>query len=295
MFANKWHRNYLIRRYLYGPALNAACRAAYWLRWAIPARVTRLDRPIFALGCSRSGTTVFIELFRGHTDLCDWSEGAQIFEPRYYDAEIDHVRSAADATPEIAFRIRFLLGLKARLLRRSRVVNKHPENALRLPFLAAIFPDAVFIHIVRDGLSAVESNLTRSRIDPYRRTWPFGQFPKPPAWRSYLDFPPVEQFAHQWADIVTRIRADAARLPGTAGYIEIAYEDLCDDPRGVIAAIDRQAGLDPARRPAGAIPERLRNGNGRWRDSLSPDDIAAIRRIIGTPPTERDEAAARVA
>ena len=40
---------------------------------------------------------------------------------------------------------------------KPRLLEKTPQNCLRVPFLHAVFPDAKFIHIIRDG---VESSLS---------------------------------------------------------------------------------------------------------------------------------------
>ncbi len=40
------------------------------------------------------------------------------------------------------------------IFNKPRFVNKCPGNSVRIEFLQEIFPDAIFIHIIRDGRAA---------------------------------------------------------------------------------------------------------------------------------------------
>lgn len=279
-FENRWHRNYFIRRYLYGPGLALLTRTAYLLRFLIPKRCYRLERPVFVVGCSRSGTTMFIEHFARHPELCDWSEAAQVMALDFYNERIDHLKEAADLTPFDAFRIRLLFGGKTWLTGRRRFVNKHPENSLRMRWIKAIFPDARFIHMYRDGRAVTASNYVRTEKDPFRRRWPFGQFPKPPSWREYLALPLEEQFAHQWLDVTRYIQEVAADL-GDEEYCEISYERFCERPAEVLRELDAFCGIDPERRPADAVPESFTPRNDKWRKLFDDDQVARIEALLG--------------
>jgi hypothetical protein len=281
MKQTKWHRNYIIRRYFYGPCLKLASFGLFLTSPLIPRGWYQMYRPIFIIGCSRSGTTVLIEHFRKHLDLCDWSEAAQILDLDFYNPGIDHLKGIAQVTAFERFRIRALFGLKARLRGKPRFINKHPENSLRIEFLKEIFPDALFIHMIREGMAAVESNYSRSQMDLFRSYYPFGDFPKPPHWRDYLDLPAHAQFAHQWQDIVNYIRQVAKKSLGPENYREIYYEDFCARPHELFRELDEFCGLNPARRLWHDIPEEFPNHNYKWRQKLAPAQIAEVEAIIG--------------
>lgn len=278
-FKNRWHRNYFIRRYMYGPSLAAAARSLYATRFLIPASFYSLKRPIFVIGVSRSGTTVFTDYFRHHKDLCNWSEAAQIMERDFYNPSIDTLKTGP-ATGLDAFRIRFLFGAKTRLTGKSHFINKHPENSLRIRWIKQIFPDAVFVHMIRNGWPTVVSNYLRTFEDPFRTQWPFGQFPKPPKWREYMSLPLEAQFAHQWVDTIEYIRQEASSFLRPEDYTEIRYETFCRRPYEVLRDLDSFCGLPCHRRVYAKIPDRFENHNPRWNETLKQDQVERIAGII---------------
>ena len=277
-----WDRNYYIRRYAYGPCLKLLSHAMYRLSPVISEKLYDVDRPIFVIGCSRSGTTVFMDYFEYHADLCNWSEAAQIMELNYYNGEKDHLMEEMDVNEFDRFRIRLFFGLKTRLTGKKRFINKHPQNSLRIRYIKEIFPNAFFIHLIRDGRAVVESNYSRAKIDVYRSFFPFGDFPKPPLWRKYLQMSSLEQFAFQWRDIVLYIRRTAESKLSAGDYIEIRYEDFCKDVHGVFNHLDNFCALDSNRRLFGKIPNRLEARNERWKRTLSVSEKERMNAIIGS-------------
>jgi hypothetical protein len=220
-----------------------------------------------------------MEYFRLHPDLCDWSEAAQIMDLDFYDPEIDHEKTDEDATAFEAFRIKFFFGLKTRLFGRKRFTNKHPENSFRIRFIKAIFPDAMFLHVIRDGRAVTSSNYVRTQKDRFRTKFPFGQFPKPPNWRRYLALPLAEQFAHQWVDSVVYIRNAAAELLRPDEYMEVRYEDFCNDPTAVLRRIDEFFGLDASRRRFGPDLPQLNSQNANWASAFDAADASVVETL----------------
>ena len=279
-FENRWHRNYFIRRYFYGPALSAASWLLYGLRFLIPVALYRLTAPVFVVGCSRSGTTIFIEHFGQHPQVCNWSEAAQITELDFYNPEIEHLKEW-NPTGFEAFRVRFWFGVRTVLTGCRVFVNKHPENSLRMLWLRQIFPDARFLHVIREGMAVTASNYVRTMKDPFRTNWPFGQFPKPPHWRKYLNLQLPVQFAHQWVDITRYIREVGAKGLDGRDYLEIRYEAFCDQPALVLEQVDRFAGIDPEVRPGKGDGIDLKSRNYKWRELFDNDQVRVIAEILG--------------
>lgn len=122
------------------------------------------------LGAPRSGTTLLADVLSLHPDV------TVISEPRLVwrfgnDRRSDQLR-AADATGRVVAHIHASFstmlaerglaerGLAERGLAErggTRLVEKTPANAVRPRFVAAVFPDARFLHITRNGWGAVPS------------------------------------------------------------------------------------------------------------------------------------------
>lgn len=151
-----------------------------------------------------------------------------------------------------------------------RLLEKTPENCLRLPFLLEIFPDAHFIFLTRDAGPNIASLMegwrqphlfpgyvvpASVRIPGDRRgRWAFTLIP---GWRDLLDRPLAEVCARQW---VACNEAALDFLAGRAGQVPaltLAYEELLRDPAGQLARLGAFIGVDSAEitRRAAALPE----------------------------------------
>ncbi len=125
------------------------------------------EKPIFVVSAPRAGSTLLFEILSQFPDV--WSTGEENHElieritelhPRAknYDS---NALTKKDYTPEIAEKLHKRFG-KALLDRdrgryldlsennrpsKIRFIEKTPKNALRIPFLKAVFPDALFIFL----------------------------------------------------------------------------------------------------------------------------------------------------
>lgn len=271
----------IIRKYIFGPILIITGRVCYVLRFLIFHKLLLFEKPIFIIGCSRSGTTIFADMFSRHDDLASVSEAAQVFELNYYDKNIDHTKTEEQVTPFNEFCIKFFLGFITYLVKKKRrLVNKHPQNSLRIRFLKVIFQDAIFIHLIREGLAVVYSNYTQTLRDRFRQTIPFGGFPKPPLWRKYIILPLHIQYAHQWVDIVNFIQKEASLYLSSDSYIEIKYEDFCKNTYKILKEVDIFCGLNPNLRQYSKIPPSLNLDNEKWKSGFEKKQIKEIEKII---------------
>ena len=123
-------------------------------------------RPVFIIGCGRSGTTVLGEVLSRHPLLAYLNEPRDIwlYEPRtdIWSAKArargGRLRlSAGDVQPAAAARIRRAFAAEVRLQRAECLVEKLPINAFRVGWLAGMFPDALFVHLIRNGLEVAAS------------------------------------------------------------------------------------------------------------------------------------------
>jgi hypothetical protein len=136
-----------------------------------------------------------------------------------------------------------------------RLLEKTPENCLRLPFLFALFPDARVLYLTRDGRANVNS-LLEGWKQPH--LFPGYQVPEPlhipgyergrwaftliPGWRE-LTASPLEQIcAWQWIRCNEAVLAHRETNPDR--YLTIRYEDLIADPGVVLAQVAGFLDLD---------------------------------------------------
>lgn len=274
-------RNYLIRRYALGPALTLSTHLAALGGIVFPALRRAVKQPVFIVGCSRSGTTLFAEIFGERPDACNVMDASQVWDLRYYDKSADDHRDENDATFWEISRIRTSLAIRLFFSGRKRLINKNNQNSLRLRYLKSAFPDALVIHVIRDARPVVLSNMSRVEKDRYRQGFPFGRFPKPVAWRSYMDKPVIEQFAHQWSDITAEIRRDGPAMFGRDQYAEVKFEEFCDDPTACIRRFDDFCGLPEVDRAATTIASIGSGDSDAWTSRLPATDIKRIDEITG--------------
>lgn len=111
-----------------------------------------LKSPIIILGAARSGTTFLSQLLGQHPSV------AHLIEPRmtwrYGNDRKSDMLQPDDAKPNVIAHIRGRFATFVREQKKTRLVEKSPSNSLRPAFVHKVFPDAKFIHIIRNGYDA---------------------------------------------------------------------------------------------------------------------------------------------
>ena len=157
------------------------------------------------------------------------------------------------------------------------LISKRIANNQRIPFLAAAFPAARFLHLIRDG-RAVAYSLTRVDWWEDGVVWWYGDTPR--RWRE-RGGDPWELAASHWVRELASI-GEGLGAVAPERQLELRYEELVGDPVAVLRRVAGFAGLadDP-----GWVAElgRLRypNKNEAWRERLAPDArdrVEAIQR-----------------
>ncbi len=114
-----------------------------------------IRRPIIILGAPRSGTTLLADLLDAHPDVAVMQEPRLVW--RYgNDRRSDQLRPE-HARPDVIDHIHATFAKLVRARGASRLVEKTPANSVRPHFVDAVFPDARYVHITRDGWAAVPS------------------------------------------------------------------------------------------------------------------------------------------
>jgi hypothetical protein len=161
-------------------------------------------------------------------------------DEQYTEEQAEVVRGAFRAELE-AWRLR-------------RMLVKIPYLTRTLALLDRIFPDARYVHIVRDGKAVALSN--RSRYQDGGRD-------------------PGEALhagAVQWRDTLHYIEGLNGRIGDRMHTVR--YEEFCADVHGSVREAFRFCGLDPAEAPLEGIPKTLHPTNGkRLSQSSVPDRL----------------------
>ena len=242
-------------------------------RLAQPASEAMLDQLLVVVGAGRSGTTWLEELLLAYDDIGGlsghetwlfhslrklWSNQTGVDGPGIgawvdRDSFVRALRSYCDGV---------LTAARHRYAPQARFyVEKTPAHAERLPEIAAVYPDAWVVHLLRDGRDVARS---------------MSQVP-------FFGVPDLTDAAELWARVVRAVRRAAPDVPR---FREIRYEALHADPAAVLHGLREWMHAAPAREPeilADAITRRVSAhagtarpvGPDSWR-SLSRGDLAAI-------------------
>ena len=178
-----------------------------------------------------------------------------------------------------------------------RLLEKTPENCLRLPFLLAIFPDARIIHLTRDGRSNVSSLIegwkqphlfpgyrvpAQLEIPGYTRgRWAFTLIP---GWRDLLASSLEEVCAWQWIRCNEAVLTHREQIQDQTPVLTVRYEALVTNPAAVLPEIADFIGVDWGHLAhfSDALPQInvvSRPELGKWQ-SLNPEAIARILPLV---------------
>jgi hypothetical protein len=265
------------------------------------------DRPIFVIGCPRSGTTMLQLMLHAHERiavppetrfllsayyhrrlhgdmrdvakrraLAEWIAGDKA--TKFHELGLDrdeYVRRATGGPGSLGSVIGEAFREYAERFGKPRWGDKRPSYVKYADVLLRLFPDAQFVHLVRDGRDCVASL-------------------KEMPWYT-LD---VYHAIANWAESVDQGRRLARSLPA-GSYHELRYEDLTADPAGELTRLCAFLGeefdpamCEPQRVAVVAVPARKvwhRNTRkevsvarvGSWATRLAGWEIALCEEVLG--------------
>jgi hypothetical protein len=263
--------------------------------------VTPGGPPLLVLGVRRSGTTLLRVMLDRHPRLAVPDES--YFVPQLadrhlrhvdpdafvddlrrintvaeWDVPLDKVRARLRPAMPVGEAIATVYLVYAEERGKSRWGDKTPMYMQNLRLLERLFPDARYVHLIRDGRDAALSFLEMPR-GLVTETW---MHPRTPP-----------DFAAQWRTEV----AAARRLGRRVGprYLEVRYEELVADVEPVLRRISEFAGLeydDAMADYAGNVDvsakphqQRLMQpptmGVRDWRTQMAPTDVLAFEHVAG--------------
>lgn len=229
----------------------------------------QFDRPLIIVSAPRAGSTLLFETLAHFPEL--WTIGEESHEiiegiPALHPAAHGYASNrltAADASPAVIADLqdrfarqlrdhtgRHLIDLPAAERPATvRMLEKTPKNALRIPFLHALFPDARFLFLYREPAANIGSMLEgwqSGRFIAYRSLpgWSRGSwsFLLTPGWETLQEKSVAEIAAQQWQVANATMLADLAALPAAAWSL-VHYAELVRDPVLTIRQIAQFAGL----------------------------------------------------
>src|SRR5438270_2319026 len=208
---------------------------------------TRSKAPVFVLGCPRSGTTLLYHMLLSAGNFVIYRAESQVFnllEPRFGDLRVPRnkcklldawrssplfAKSGLDAhqlDAEVITKctnggdfLRIMMEAMARQQGVERWADCTPDHLLYLDRIKETIPDALIVHIIRDGRDVALSLEKQGWIRPL--PWDQGK--------------ELQAAALYWEWIVNTGRAHGRALG--ADYKEVRYEDLVDDPNATLAGL----------------------------------------------------------
>lgn len=277
-----------------------------------------MNSPVIIVGAGRSGTNILRDTLTklpGHKTW-DCDEINLIWRHGNLDRD-DDVFGAAEARPEVRAYLHRKFNAFERSSKADVVVEKTCANTLRVPFIHSVFPNARFIHIVRDGRDVTLSAMQRwtASIEPSyllkklryapisdvphyafrfianrlhqsnsreRRQKSWGPiFPGMSAWVKTR--PLVEVCAMQWVSCVQHADEALKNLPEGQVFV-LSYEDLVQSPSSVMAnlcnwlAPHQGMGL-----PATALSAIRPGKPDAWRakrDAFTPEALSILAPVL---------------
>lgn len=259
--------------------------------------ITLRDPVVFIGGCPRSGTTLLRNLLNAHPDLAIPNEAyfvghvmsdvisghqrgdvAEVWntirarnEFLEWDADLGRFDDAVrQFTPRgFADLVRLLYGVYASHHGKPLAGDKTTENIGLSHWLAPLFPQAVFVHVVRDPRSVSMSLALQHWMDGS-----------------------LEGAAFVWHRHAQRGVTAADRLGKK--LLTIRYEDLVSDTEVTLASVCRHVGIEfhdsmIAGYAQGGLRERHHHSSRNpirpdlrdWRREMSPSDIALVEHAAG--------------
>ncbi|MBE1533514.1 sulfotransferase family protein [Actinomadura algeriensis] len=254
-----------------------------------PGPAARAERPIFVIGCPRSGTTMLQLMLHSHrriavapetkfvlpgyTQRCEFGDLADTAnrralaewitgrtETKFHELGLDAaeiVERIVAAPPTLGSAYGVVFRAYARRFGKPRWGDKRPSYARHTGTLLRMFPDAQFVHLIRDGRDCIAS---LQEMPWYTRD--------------------INHAISAWREAIDQGRRLASRL-GRDRYYELQYERLVADPGDELVRLCAFLGedFDPAMTAPQSLARRTvplrKRWHGRTHDAVDSSQVGS--------------------
>lgn len=285
---------------------------AYWNKWrhtlrqahklVAPAEFTqrqrvrlqslrKIRRPVFILGCPRSGTTFLGQVLEALPSVTYYYEPPAM---KYYSRLVYEDRVTirqARRFYEWGFRAMLLAGPG----KGARVVEKNPVHTWIAETLYEIFSDALFVVISRDGRDVAVSLSEK----PWHRRDSLGSQRREPGGYLYGPFPHfyiepgrADEYTHTsdlhrciwiWRRFAEETERLKSALPSHVQF-DLRYEELIRKPEETLIPLLSFLGETETHSRTRVLEAAAKGHSasiGRWKEKLQGDDLLEIEREAG--------------
>lgn len=272
-----------------------------------------MNDPIIILGTGRSGTKLLRSCLASHPDIAAFPK-----EINYIWRHGNLAAPTDELSPEAATE-RVKVYVRGRFDKISQkgskvVAEKTCANCLRVAFVQAVFPEARFIHLIRDGRAVAESArrcwqrapklsylLKKARWVPpsdvpyytirflkFQAFRWMGERGIPASWgprysgidRDVRKMSLLEVCATQWLRCVEAAEAGLRRVPREQVFC-MRYEDWVLNPENLLGGLFDFLGLDFADQASNYARAHVRPDYvDRWKSRLSSAEAAAVESLL---------------
>jgi LPS sulfotransferase NodH len=266
-----------------------------------------MKRPVFVLGSPRSGTTLLYHMLLSAGGFAVYRSEAKVFDliaPRcgdlnrarnkqkildlWFQTRMFSVSGVDPKQFEAAIMaechnagdfLRIFMEQIARSEGVDRWAECTPEHLVYLPWIKRQIPDALFIHIIRDGRDVA--------LSLHKQGWV-----QPLPWDRDKGLMVAGAY---WEWMVGKGRQFGRSLG--LDYTEIRYEDLLSDPRPALEKLGRfidhnldydriqRVAIGSVSEPNTSFKDEFEEGGfrpvGRWRNSFLEEDLVEFESLLG--------------
>jgi hypothetical protein len=250
-----------------------------------------IHRPVFILGCPRSGTTFLGEVLEALPNATYY------FEPpimKYFSRLVFQKKASLAQTRRL-----YHWGFRALLLmapgKGPRVIEKNPTHTWIAEDLLRIFPDALFVIINRDGRDVSVSLAEkpwhrRDSLGSGRREpggYIYGPYPhfyiEPERGDEYIGTSDLHRCIWIWRRHVEETERLKKTLPAESQF-RLSYEELILKPEETLdrmLAFLGETDAESCARVVEAAAKGHSSSIGRWKKKLEPEELRVIDREAG--------------